>query len=81
MYTCSVTLSLAVWLFQVEHAIKYPEESNGRDQTVLDPLRRRLLELQAELAHRAGTVTLLWFSDSKHASGLLATASRHNCMH
>ena len=39
----------------MEHAIKYPEEANGRDQTVLDPLRERLRQLQAELAHRAGT--------------------------
>ena len=83
-HTVCHSLSFRVWLPQVEHAIKYPEESNGRDQTVLDPLRKRLRELQGELAHRAGTVTLPWLlSDPKRASGLPPIASRHvtsNCI-
>jgi hypothetical protein len=44
---------------EVEHAIKYPEESHGRDRTVLEPLRARLKEVQEELAHRAGEPELM----------------------
>ena len=44
---------------EVEHALKYPEEAHGRDNTVLEPLRTRLKEVQAEVAHRAGEPELM----------------------